>query len=134
MKKIHRFIHTRADGTKLILRQASLYKKDIAGTCDKVFDSCRTCVLNGRPKRKRQLFLTHVSEEFNQKLQANIMVDHIRGEKFEVIDNVNLGAYYGERAIVPSQNDSVAMQYFETLCICHYGTPQRFGADPEFTK
>lgn len=52
--------------------------------------------------------------------------------KYELINILDLGTGYGERAIVNSRSAEVMMSKFEEYWICRHGSQREFSADPEF--
>lgn len=140
VKKIHRFTHATADEMIDILKDAGRLTPDVKLNCERVYASCGICAKTGRPFIRRKVSLTHVNEAFNEELQADYVVVYIGGdkydggEKFEVLNIIDVGTGYGERSIAPSRNAESMKKSLEEVWFCRHGAPKRFSADPEFCK
>ena len=75
-----------------------------------------------------------MNESFNEEVQADFTVIYIHGEKYNVLNTVDLGTNYGERIIAKDRKADTMMALFEKVWIYNHGAPKRFSADPEFTK
>lgn len=54
--------------------------------------------------------------------------------KYELINILDLGTGYGERAMVKSRSAEEIMYKVEEYWICRHGRPRRFSADPELCQ
>ena len=134
IKRIHRMTHATADEMRKLLEDAGQLTTELSEACGRVHEACEVCVSTGRPAHKRKISLTHVNEEFNQSLQADFVIVYIRGKKHEVLNMVDAGTNYGERAIARKRTAEVMREIFESHWIYKHGSPASFSADPEFTR
>ena len=134
VKRVHRFSHASSKEMQELFKDAKLDTSTVARACEKVHDACDICASTGRPKDKKKVSLTHVNEAFNAEIQADYVVVYIRDEKFEVLNVIDLGTRYGERAIARTRSAESMTHMLETEWIYHHGAPAQFSADPEFCR
>lgn len=134
VKRVHRFSHATSKEMQSLFKDANLDSQVIANACKKVHEACDICASTGRPKDKKKVSLTHVNEAFNNEIQADYVIVYIRDEKFEVLNIVDLGTRYGERAIAKMRSAENMTEMIEKEWIYHHGAPAMFSADPEFSR
>ena len=134
VKRVHRFSHSTATEMKELFKDASLLSGGIGKACDKVHRACDICASTGRLKDKEKVSLTHVNEAFNVEIQADYVIVYIREEKFEVMNMIDLGTRYGERAIAKTPSSESMTEMLESEWIYHHGAPEKFSADSEFCR
>lgn len=93
-KRVHRFGHATTAEMLDLLAGAKLDPSKLAAACDKAYKACPVCAATGRPANKRKISTTHVHEAFNQELQADFTYVSIRGERFEVLNIMDLATRY----------------------------------------
>lgn len=134
VKKVHRLTHATSEEMKRLFKDARMGNRKVCEACDKVYEACDICTSSGRPHNSKKISLTHVNEGFNEEVQADYTVVYIKGEKYFVLNIVDAGTRYGERAIANSRDAATMMQMMETEWLYHHGAPKYFSADPEFCK
>lgn len=134
VKRVHRFSHVTSKEMQEMFRDAKMNSREIYKACDKVHKACDICASTGRPKDKKKVSLTQVNEAFNAEIQANCVIVYIKEEKYEVLNIIDLGTRYGERAIATTQSAENMTNMLETEWLYHHGAPGKFSADPEFCR
>lgn len=102
--------------------------------CEKVHSACDICLSTGLPKPKQKISISHIKTAFNDEIQADFITVKLRGDRYEVLNIVDTGRSYGERAIASAHTADIMMRMLETECLYHHGAPDAFSADPEFCK
>ena len=134
VKRVHRFSHATSREMQEMFRDAKMNSRKISTACDTVHKACDICASTGRPKDKKKVSLTHVNEAFNAEIQADYVIVYIKEEKYEVLNIIDLGTRYGERAIATTRSAENMTNMLETEWLYHHGAPDKFSADPEFCK
>lgn len=106
-------------------------KDRIAEACYNVYSACAICAATGRPAPKKKVSMTHVSEAFNEELQADFVYVQIHGEKHEVLNMVDMGTRYGDRLLTVSRSADEVKKSFEVTWFYPHGSPKRLCADHE---
>lgn len=133
-KRIHRFGHASSKDMAKMMKHTGYDMKRITEACDKVFSSCAICASSGRPADRRKISTTHLNAAFNDEIQADFMYVHMRGKKWEIMNIIETGTRYGERAITKSRSAEDIKQTLETCWIYKHGAPRRFSADHELCR
>lgn len=78
------------------------------------------------------MYILHVNEALNQEVQADFTIYHILHKKHTILNLLDVGPSYGERAIESSRCTESINKMFEIECMYHHGAPESFSDDPEF--
>lgn len=133
-KKMHRFTHATATEMKMLLRDSVHSGEDLTRACEKVYRTCDICASSERKGLKRKVSLSHVNAAFNVEVQADFLVVHAGGYKYEILNMIDVGTGYGERSIAPSRSADVMRQMMEVGWLYRHGATKTFSADPEFCR
>lgn len=91
VKKIHRFTHVTDEQMRVILSDAGRLTLEISKAFYKVIDLYPIRNINGRRLIHKKVSLSHLNEAFNQEILADYTVVYIHGEKFEVLNIIDVG-------------------------------------------
>lgn len=134
VKKIHRLTHATDDEMKQLFKDGNMSNERINDACEKIHQACDICTSTGRPRNSKKISLSHVNEAFNEEIQVDYTVAYINEQKYFILNMVDAGTRYGERAIAFSRDAKTMMEMIETHWLYNHGAPKYFSADPEFCK
>lgn len=102
---------------KELLSSTQLDERRISEACDIVDSSCAICAATDIAAPKKKVSTTHVYEALNIELQAEFVYVQIHGEKFEVLNMVEMGTRYGERALTGSRSSEEVKKAFKLVAV-----------------
>lgn len=133
-KRIHRFGHASAMDMMKLMQPTGYDKASIKEACEKVCASCDICATSGRPADRRKISTTHINAAFNDEMQADFLYVYIRGHKHEILNMIDLGTRYGERAVTAARSAEEVKRTFETYWFYKHGAPNSFSAGHELCR
>lgn len=104
VKTLHRFTHAGYEEMERILQDSSNWNDQSKVACGNLMNACPICASKGRPHERRNISITHVTEAFNEELQADFLDVWIQEEKKEIINIMDVGTNTVEREIVSSRS------------------------------
>lgn len=133
-KRVHRFSHASVNDMVRLMAPTGFDKAKIFEACSKVFSACAICAASGRPADKRKVSTTHLNAAFNEEVQSDFFYVYIREKKYEILNMIDLGTRYGERAMTTSRSADEIKRMFEIFWFYRHGAPRNFSADHEFCR
>lgn len=133
-KRVYRFGHASVNYMVCLMKPTGYDIGKIKEACAKVYNACSICAASGRPADRKKVSTTHINAAFNDELQADFCYVHIRGQKYEVLNMIDMGTRYGERALTTSRTAEEVKRTFEVYWFYKHGAPKHFSADHELCR